>query len=219
MIIISFFHFDYCLVILDIFLLYLLKVYIKKNGAEVAAIPSIMVPLGTKAPDFNLPDTISGKMVKLDDVKSDIATIIMFICNHCPYVKHINKELVNIYNDYIPKGITFAAISPNDINAYPEDSPSRMKEVAEEIGYKFPYLYDEEQTTAKAFQAVCTPDIFIFDKDLILVYRGQLDGSRPGNDKPVTGKDIRNALDNILKGMPVDQNQVPSIGCSIKWKK
>ena len=178
-----------------------------------------MIPLGTTAPDFNLPDTISGKLVKLDDIKSDIATVIMFLCNHCPYVKHINKGLVQLYNDYFPKGISFAAISPNDIVAYPEDSPSRMKEVGEEVGYKFPYLYDETQVTASAYDAACTPDFYIFDKNLKLVYRGQLDDARPGNNIPVTGKDVRNALDNILTGRPVDQNQKPSIGCSIKWKK
>lgn len=178
-----------------------------------------MLPLGTSAPDFTLPDTISGKIVSLNDIKSSTATLIMFICNHCPYVKHINKELVRLYTDYSPKGVSFVAISPNDITAYPEDSPERMKEVANEIGYKFPYLYDESQSTAKAYQAACTPDFYIFDKDMKLVYRGQLDDSRPGNEKPVTGRDIRNALDNILNGLPVNQKQIPSIGCSIKWKK
>lgn len=185
----------------------------------MAAVQSTMLPLGTIAQDFNLMDTISSKMVSLSDVKSDIATVIMFICNHCPYVKHISRELVALYNDYSPKGISFTAISPNDITAYPEDSPQKMREAAQEIGYKFPYLYDETQSIAKVFQAACTPEFYIFDKDLKLVYRGQLDDSRPGNNKPVTGKDVRNALDNILNGFPVNQNQIPSIGCSIKWKK
>jgi peroxiredoxin len=178
-----------------------------------------MLPLGTTAPGFNLLDTITGKKVGLNEIKSDIATVIMFICNHCPYVKHVNQELVRLYEDYHPRGISFAAISSNDIAAYPEDSPSRMKETASEIGYQFPYLYDETQEAAKAYQAACTPDFYIFDMDLKLVYRGQLDDSRPGNGKPVTGRDIRNALNNIISGIPVNLNQVPSIGCSIKWKK
>ncbi|OGU34904.1 MAG: alkyl hydroperoxide reductase [Ignavibacteria bacterium GWB2_35_6b] len=184
----------------------------------MAQTPSVMIDLGTTAPAFNLPDTVSGKQISLDEIKSDKATVIMFICNHCPYVKHVNAELVKLANDYIPEGISFAAISSNDVINYPEDSPGKMKETAAELGYPFPYLYDETQDVAKAYNAACTPDFYIYDKDLKLVYRGQLDDSRPKNDLPVTGKDIRDALDNILEGKEVDKNQKPSIGCNIKWK-
>lgn len=185
----------------------------------MADTPSVMVELGTKAPAFTLKDVVSGEQKSLSQLKSDKATVIMFICNHCPFVKHVNKELVRLANDYIPKGISFIAISSNDVENYPQDSPDKMKEVAEEQGYPFPYLYDETQEVAKAYQAACTPDFYIFDGDLNLVYRGQLDDSRPGNSEPVNGKNIRAALDNILTGKPVDENQKPSIGCNIKWKK
>lgn len=185
----------------------------------MADTPSVMVELGTKAPAFTLKDVVSGEQKSLSQLKSDKATVIMFICNHCPFVKHVNKELVRLANDYIPKGISFIAISSNDVENYPQDSPDKMKEVAEEQGYPFPYLYDETQKVAKAYQAACTPDFYIFDGDLNLVYRGQLDDSRPGNSEPVNGKNIRAALDNILTGKPVDENQKPSIGCNIKWKK
>lgn len=184
----------------------------------MARIPSVMIPLGTKAPAFRLPDTISGNMVSLEDVKGKIATVIMFVCNHCPFVKHVNPQLVQLAKDYGPKGIGFAAISSNDATSYPEDGPDKMKQVAAEQGYPFPYLYDETQEVAKAYQAACTPDFFIFDSSLQLVYRGQLDDSRPGNGIPVTGNDIRKALDQLLKGEAVDSNQKPSIGCNIKWK-
>jgi len=179
---------------------------------------SRMLPLGTRASAFNLPDAISGKMISLEAIKSNIATVIMFICNHCPFVKHVQQEIVNLANDYQPKGVSFVAINSNDIVKYPEDSPKRMKQVAENLGYPFPYLYDETQEVARNYQAACTPDFYIFDSSLILVYRGQLDDSRPGNTIAVTGKDIRRALDNILVGKSVDQNQKPSIGCNIKWK-
>lgn len=185
----------------------------------MADTPSVMVELGTKAPAFTLKDVVSGEQKSLSQLKSDKATVIMFICNHCPFVNHVNKELVRLANDYIPKGISFIAISSNDVENYPQDSPDKMKEVAEEQGYPFPYLYDETQKVAKAYQAACTPDFYIFDGDLNLVYRGQLDDSRPGNSEPVNGKNIRAALDNILTGKPVDENQKPSIGCNIKWKK
>lgn len=185
----------------------------------MARTPSVMIPLGTKAPDFELPDTVSGNDISLNDLKGSVATVIMFICNHCPFVKHVNAQLVSLAYDYIPKGIAFAAISANDANDYPEDSPEAMKKAAETLGYLFPYLYDESQETARAYQASCTPDFYVFDKELKLVYRGQLDDSRPGNGKPVTGKDIREALGHILEGTPVQENQVPSIGCNIKWKK
>jgi peroxiredoxin len=180
--------------------------------------PSNMLPLGTSAPDFELPDTISGKNLSLKKLKSDIATVIMFICNHCPFVKHVQQELVKLTNDYQKKGISFIAISANDIEDYPEDAPEKMREVAKRLGYPFPYLYNETQEVAKAYQATCTPDFYIFDKNLKCVYRGQLDDSRPGNNIPVTGKDIRHALNNILVNKPVDKNQKPSVGCNIKWK-
>jgi peroxiredoxin len=177
-----------------------------------------MLALGTDAPEFVLPDTISGKELSLESISSDLATVIMFICNHCPYVKHVNKELVRLANDYAPKGVAFVAISSNDVEAYPADSPERMKEVATELSYPFPYLYDEDQSVAKAYQAACTPDFYVFDGQMKLAYRGQLDGSRPRNDVPVTGKDVRAAVDAILAGEPVPEEQRPSIGCNIKWK-
>ena len=179
---------------------------------------SNMLPLGSVAPPFALPDTISGKTIRLEDIASDIATVVMFICNHCPYVLHVNDEIVRLANDYISQGISFVAISSNDVNNYPEDGPDKMKQVAEKLKYPFPYLYDESQQVAKAYDAACTPDFFIYDKDLRLVYRGQLDDSRPGNEIPVTGKDIRQALDCIINNQPVPELQRPSIGCNIKWK-
>jgi len=184
----------------------------------MAETPSTMIPLGTPAPDFSLPDTISGKIMGLNDFKSEKGTLIMFICNHCPFVKYIQKELVDLANDYIPKGLSIAAISSNDVINYPEDSPDNMKQAALNLGYPFPYLYDESQEVAKAFRAACTPDFFVYDKELKLVYRGQLDESRPGNNKPITGKDLRSALDCVLKNTPVSEKQFPSIGCNIKWK-
>ena len=180
--------------------------------------PSNMIPLGTSAPDFNLPDTLSGEMKSLKEIKSGVATVVMFICNHCPFVKHIQEHLVLLADDYQPKGVSLIAISSNDIDSHPDDSPERMKEMAQTLGYPFPYLYDETQEVAKAYNAACTPDFYIFDAEMKLVYRGQLDGSRPGNQIPVTGEDIRTALNNILSGLPVSPDQKPSIGCNIKWK-
>jgi peroxiredoxin len=180
--------------------------------------PSNMIPLGTTAPDFNLQDSISGEMKNLKELKSDLATVVMFICNHCPFVKHVQEQLVILADDYQSKGVAFIAISSNDIETHPDDSPERMKEVAQKFGYPFPYLYDETQEVAKTYHAACTPDFYIFDAEMKLVYRGQLDGSRPGNQIPVSGEDIRTALDNILTGVPVSPDQKPSIGCNIKWK-
>lgn len=177
-----------------------------------------MIPLGSIAPQFKLIDVVSEKEMSLDDLKSDVATVIMFICNHCPYVKHIQPELVRLAEKYIPEGISFIAISSNDVENYPEDSPELMRLEAKKWGYPFPYLYDETQVVAKAYDAACTPDFYIFDKDLALIYRGQLDSSRPGNGKELNGKDIRNALDDYLKGNPITENQIPSQGCNIKWK-
>lgn len=184
----------------------------------MARTPSNMMPLGTTAPDFSLTNTVTGETVTLSSLKSDTATVIMFVCNHCPYVKHVQGELVKLANDYEPKGISFIAISSNDVVNYPDDSPEKMKEIAQNLGYSFPYLYDETQQVAQAYQAACTPDFYIFDKDLKCAYRGQLDDSRPKNDVPVTGKDIRAALDAILAEQPVNSDQKPSIGCNIKWK-
>lgn len=185
----------------------------------MARVPSTMVALGTKAPQFTLRDTISEKQITLMDVKGVIGTMVMFICNHCPFVKHVNEELVKLSNEYKIKGIGFIAISSNDVIHHPDDSPTMMKYVAQELNYPFPYLYDETQDVAKAYDASCTPDFFIYDKNLQLVYRGQLDDSRPGNGVPVTGKDIRNALDCLINNQPVPEEQIPSIGCNIKWKK
>lgn len=185
---------------------------------HMARTPSIMTELGTAAPDFLLPDSIFGKPFTLNDVRGENATLVMFICNHCPFVKHVNTELVKLANDFKNKGIGFVAISSNDVENYPEDSPELMKETAAQLNYPFPYLYDETQEVAKAYQAACTPDFFIYDKDLKLAYRGQLDDSRPGNGLPVTGKDIRQALDCLVIKQPVPEDQRPSIGCNIKWK-
>jgi thiol-disulfide isomerase/thioredoxin len=184
----------------------------------MARTPSKMMPLGTIAPDFNLFDTISGVQVSLDQLKSDIATVIMFICNHCPFVKHIDQGLVELANDYQKRGISFVAISSNDVVNYPQDAPNLMRLEAERLGYTFPYLYDESQDVALAYDAACTPDFYIFDGDMKCVYRGQMDDSRPGNHIPVSGRDIRAALDQILKGESVNQRQLPSLGCNIKWK-
>lgn len=185
----------------------------------MARTPSVMIPLGSKAADFNLPDTVSGRNISLQDAKGNKATLVMFICNHCPYVKHVNEGIVQLANDYHSKGVSFIAISSNDAIAYPADGPDKMKETAEALGYPFPYLYDEDQSVAKAYEAACTPDFFLFDKDLQLVYRGQLDDSRPGNGIPVSGQDLRTAIDAILKEEEVPSFQKPSIGCNIKWKQ
>ncbi|MGE3920373.1 MAG: thioredoxin family protein [Gammaproteobacteria bacterium] len=184
----------------------------------MALTPSNMLPLGTKAPDFTLFDTITHQTKSLDELKSDNGTLIMFICNHCPFVKHVQHELVQLANDYIPKGIAFIAISANDAINYPDDNPQNMEKVAKELGYPFPYLYDESQNVAKQYDAACTPDFYLFDKQLLCVYRGQLDDSRPGNDIPVTGSDLRAAIDNLLAGKPINSEQKPSMGCNIKWK-
>lgn len=184
----------------------------------MAATETIRIPLGFKAPDFNLLDTVSNKYLSLEALKGKTATVVMFICNHCPYVKHVNKQLVSLANDYKNKGISFIAISSNDIINYPQDAPDLMTQTAKEEGYPFPYLYDETQEIAKAYHAACTPDFSIFDKDLLCVYRGQLDDSRPKNDSIADGKDIRAALDNILAEKPVNEHQTPSLGCNIKWK-
>lgn len=180
---------------------------------------STMLPLGTQAPDFELPDTISGKTYRLSDLKSDKATVVMFLCNHCPYVIHVNPEIVRLAKEYQDKGVAFVGISSNDVENYPQDGPEKMKEHAAEVGYNFPYLYDETQEVARAYDAACTPDFYLFDGDMKLVYRGRLDDSRPKNDNPLTGKDLRTAIDLVLAGKPVPERQYPSGGCNIKWKK
>lgn len=178
-----------------------------------------MLPLGTVAPAFTLPDTVSGTTYQLDDLRSDKATVIMFICNHCPFVKHIDEGIVALANDYQSKGVSFIAISSNDVVNYPQDAPDLMKVEAERVGYTFPYLYDATQQVAKAYDAACTPDFYIFDGDLKCAYRGQLDDARPGNGRPVTGSDMRLALDEILEGKEVSTPQIPSMGCNIKWMR
>ncbi len=180
--------------------------------------PTTQIPLGFKAPDFSLFDTISQKEVSLSELASDKGTVIMFICNHCPFVKHVIQGLVDLANEYIPQGISFIAISSNDVKNYPQDSPELMREEAARLEYPFPYLYDETQEVARAYSAACTPDFNIFDGKLKCVYRGQLDESRPGNGIPVSGKDMRTALDALLKGEEISKNQIPSVGCNIKWK-
>jgi thiol-disulfide isomerase/thioredoxin len=185
----------------------------------MAETPSKMKPLGFTAPDFRLTEPLSGKIRSLKELSSKSATVIMFICNHCPFVKHVNAQLVMLANDYLSKGISFIAISSNDAENYPEDSPEKMKEYAIRLSYPFPYLYDENQEVAKSYDAACTPDFFVFDAELKCIYRGQLDDSRPSNGKPVTGKDIRNALDAIIAGKETPKDQKPSIGCNIKWKR
>ncbi|MEO1351621.1 MAG: thioredoxin family protein [Cyanobacteria bacterium J06635_15] len=178
---------------------------------------STMLPLGTPAPDFQLPDVVSGKIITLADFVGKQALLIMFICQHCPFVKHVQVELANLGQDYVPKGVGVLAISANSVKTHPADSPENLKAMAVELGFNFPYCYDESQETAKQYTAACTPDFFLFDSTLKLAYRGQLDESRPGNSKPVTGQDLRAAMDGLLAGDSLDPNQVPSIGCNIKW--
>jgi peroxiredoxin len=177
-----------------------------------------MLPLGTAAPDFSLPDTVSGKVLSLKDVQTDKGLVVMFLCNHCPYVVHVNDEIVRLSKEYMAKGIGFVGISSNDVENYPEDSPERMKAVAKKLGYPFPYLYDETQDVARVYDAACTPDFYVFDGNGELAYRGRLDDSRPRNDNPLTGKDLRAALDAVLEGRPVSEVQYPSGGCNIKWR-
>lgn len=183
----------------------------------MAAVESTMLDLGTKAPDFTLPIVTGGILTLSKYSKNSKGVVVAFICNHCPYVKHINEELVNLANKYIQQGIGFVAISSNDVENYPDDSPERMIEVARKEDYPFPYLYDETQEVAKSYMAACTPDFFVFDRELSLTYRGQFDGSRPGNDQPVTGEDLEDAIKALLVGEGPVEKQIPSIGCNIKW--
>ena len=183
----------------------------------MANTPSNMLPLGTKAPPFELLDTVSDKTLSLDLLKGKMGTVIMFICNHCPFVIHVNPEIAKMAKEYREKGIAFIAISSNDVVNFPQDAPHLMKKKALKADYTFPYLYDETQDVAKAYDAACTPDFYVFDKNLGLVYRGQLDDSRPGNGIQVSGIDLRNAIEALLNGNEINPIQKPSIGCNIKW--
>lgn len=184
----------------------------------MAKTPSNMIPLGTIAPSFRLLDTVSGQFISLEEIRSSKATVIMFICNHCPFVKHIQDKISEIAQKYQAQGIHFVAINSNDIVNYPDDSPEHMKEIAKQHHFSFPYLFDETQAVAKAYQAACTPDFYVFDGQLKCVYRGRFDAATPGNQIPVTGEDLANALDQLLANQPVSENQLPSVGCNIKWK-
>lgn len=183
------------------------------------AAASTMIPLGTTAPDFTLYNPATGGTASLDEVRGEKGLLVMFICNHCPYVKHVAEELARIGGEYPSKGIGVVAINANDAERYPDDSPEKMAEEVKGRGYPFPYLFDESQETARAYGAACTPDFFLFDNELRLVYRGQLDDSRPANDVPVTGSDLRGGMDALLEGRPVPQEQKAGIGCGIKWKE
>jgi peroxiredoxin len=183
----------------------------------MALTPSTMLPLGTPAPDFQLPDT-NGKTVSLADFKNQTALVVVFMCNHCPYVVHLRAGLAQFARDYAAKNVGIVGINANNAQTHPADSPAKMKDEVKTAGYIFPYLYDETQAVAKSYRAACTPDIFLFDRGRRLVYRGQFDASRPGNSIPVTGKDLRAAVDAVLAGKPTSEMQVASIGCNIKWK-
>ena len=183
----------------------------------MAATPSAMLPLGTSAPDFELKDVVSGELINQESFKDKKGLLVMFICRHCPFVKHVQEELAKLGKEYQDR-VGIVAISANDINEYPEDAPESLKEQAVELGFTFPYLYDESQEVAKAYSAQCTPDFFLFDEERKLIYRGQLDSSRPGSEIAVTGQDLRAAMDALLSGGAISQDQKPSIGCSIKWK-
>jgi thiol-disulfide isomerase/thioredoxin len=184
----------------------------------MASTETIQIPLGFTAPNFKLYDPVSGKHKTLNELKSDKGTVIAFICNHCPFVKHLIHEFINITKEYIPKGISFIAINSNDVTNYPEDSPVNMKKWATKLKFPFSYLYDESQSIAKTYSTACTPDFNVFDGDLKCVYRGRFDESTPGNEIAVTGSDLRNALDALIEEKEISEQQFPSIGCSIKWK-
>lgn len=178
---------------------------------------STMLDLGTKAPNFALPDTVSGKTISLDTFADKKGLLVMFICQHCPFVQHIQQELARIGQDYMEQGLGIIAISSNSVETHPDDAPEKLKAMAEEQGFNFPFCYDKTQDVAKAYTAACTPDFFLFDSSRALVYRGQLDDSRPGNDQPVNGKDLRAAIEQVLADEPISPEQKPSIGCNIKW--
>jgi thiol-disulfide isomerase/thioredoxin len=182
------------------------------------AVASTMLPLGTRLPAFRVRDVVSGKDLTDQDLKGGRGSLVVFLCRHCPYVKHVQGEIARIGKDYVPRGVGIAAISSNDVENYPDDAPEQLKQMSAELGLNFPVGYDASQEAAKAFRAACTPEFYLFDKDRKLVYRGQLDDSRPKNDVPVTGRDLRAALEALLAGRPIPQDQKPGIGCNIKWK-
>jgi len=185
----------------------------------MALTPSNMLDLGIKAPAFSLRNVVTDEQTSFDDIRGEKGTVVMFICNHCPYVIHVFDQLVSISNSYKEQGFGFVGISSNDVENYPLDSPEKMAELSQELGFSFPYLYDESQEVAKAYDAACTPDFYIFNSHDVLVYRGRLDDSRPGNENPLTGQDLREALDAVKLGTAVTEKQYPSMGCNIKWKK
>jgi peroxiredoxin len=184
----------------------------------MARTESTMLALGTPAPDFELPCVVSGRTVKLSDYSDKQALLVMFICRHCPYVRHVERALAQLGQDYASRSLGIVAISSNDATAYPDDAPEGLREQAGRLGFNFPYCYDETQDVARAYSAACTPDFFLFDSERKLVYRGQFDSSRPRNDIPVTGRDLRAAIDDVLEGREVETRQIPSLGCNIKWK-
>ncbi len=183
----------------------------------MARTPSTMLDLGTEAPDFNLVNTVNGNQMTLADFESPKGLLVMFICNHCPFVIHIQEELTQLASEYLNKGMDVVAINSNSIQTHPQDGPENMKRLAEELDWQFPFLFDDEQAVAKAYRAACTPDFYLFNGEHKLVYRGQLDASRPQSDIPVTGEDLRQAMDSLLSGNPQQENQQPSLGCNIKW--
>jgi peroxiredoxin len=184
----------------------------------MARVPSSMKELGTPSPDFDLPDVVTGTSVSRDAIAASKGLLVMFLCRHCPFVKHVQNELARIGNDYANRGVGIVAISSNDAVAFPDDGPASLAEMARELKFNFPYLHDESQAVARAYDAQCTPDFFLYDAAQKLVYRGQLDDSRPGNEIPVTGNDLRAALDALIAGRSISADQRPSIGCNIKWK-
>ncbi|NEP24481.1 thioredoxin family protein [Moorena sp. SIO3I6] len=184
----------------------------------MALVNSTMLPLGTKAPEFQLPDAVSGETISLETFAGKQGLLVMFICRHCPFVKHVQGELAKLGKDYADANLGMVAISANDADNYPDDAPDKLKEMAQELGFTFPFCHDQTQETAQTYTAACTPDFFLFDANQELVYRGQLDDSRPSNGIPVTGKDLRAAIDAVLGSQPVNSEQKPSIGCNIKWK-
>ena len=189
------------------------------KARQMALAETIHIPIGYQAPEFGLPDTVSGKMISLKELAGSKGTLVMFICNHCPYVVHVRDKLIELANTFQPNGIQFMAISSNDCLNYPDDSPEKMKELAVKLNFPFPYLYDETQKVAKAYDASCTPDFSLFDANLTCVYRGRLDASTPGNNIPITGGEMIQALDGVLNDLAPISHQIPSIGCSIKWKQ
>jgi len=184
----------------------------------MALTPSTMLPLGTLAPDFSLPNAVDGSTVSLSDYDGASALLVMFICNHCPYVIHIREDFGPLADEFAERGLQVVAINANDLDNYPQDGPPQMRSLAQRAGWRFPFLMDEDQAVAKAYQAACTPDFFLFDSEKKLVYRGQWDDSSPGNSKPVNGTDIRQAIHAVLGGTPVGTHQTPAMGCNIKWK-